>query len=61
MMLWIAVAALGILIAIILIYKYVKTSKYDTVGFSMRCNICGQKLHGLKCPNCTQKKFDWKT
>ena len=60
-MLWIAVAALGILIAIILIYKYKKTSKYDTVGFSMRCNICGQKLHGLKCPNCTQKKFDWKT
>jgi len=34
MLLWIAAAAIGILVVIVLIYKYTKTSKYDVVGFS---------------------------
>ena len=58
MMLWIAAAAIGILVVIVLIYKYTKTSKYDVVGFSTHCNICGDNINGLKCPRCEQKKND---
>jgi len=58
MMLWIAAAAVGILIVIVLIYKYTKTSKYDVVGFSAYCKICGDKINGLKCPKCEQQKTD---
>jgi len=38
--------------------KYTKTSKYDVVGFSTHCKICGDKINGLKCPRCEQKKND---
>ena len=61
MLLWLVAAIIGILAAIILIYKYIKTPKHDIFGFSMHCKSCGQKLQGLKCPNCAEKKFDWKT
>jgi len=36
-MLWIVAAAIGILVIVVLIYKYARTSKYDTLGFSMYC------------------------
>ena len=58
MMLWVAAAAIGILVIAVLIYKYTKTSKYDVLGFSMHCKICGDKINGLKCPKCEQKKTD---
>ena len=58
MMLWIIGAAIGILIVVVLIYKYAITSKYDTLGFSMYCKVCGDKINGLKCPNCAQKNND---
>ena len=58
MMLWIAAAAIGILVVIVLIYKYTKTSKYDVIGFSTHCKICGDQINGLKCPRCEQKKND---
>ena len=58
MMLWIVGAVIGILVIVVLIYKYTRTSKYDTVGFSMYCRVCGDKINGLKCPKCTQKKYD---
>ena len=57
-MLWIIGAAIGILIVVVLIYKYAITSKYDTLGFSMYCKVCGDKINGLKCPNCAQKNND---
>jgi len=57
-MLWIVGAAIGILIIVVLIYKYAKTSKYETLGFSMYCRGCGDKINGLKCPRCEQKKND---
>jgi len=41
MMLWIVAAAIGILVIVVLIYKYTRTSKYDTLGFSMYCKVCG--------------------
>jgi len=47
-----------LLIVVVLIYKYAKTSKYDTLGFSMYCKVCGDKINGLKCPNCAQKNND---
>ena len=49
MLLWIVFAAVGILAAIILVYKYSKTSRYDTLGFSINCKTCGKKTNGLKC------------
>jgi len=58
MMLWIVGAAIGILTVVVLIYKYARTSKYDTLGFSMYCKDCGDKINGLKCPNCAQKNND---
>ena len=58
MMLWIVAAAIGILVIVVLIYKYARTSKYDTLGFSMYCRVCGDKINGLKCPNCAQKNND---
>ena len=57
-MLCIAAAAIGILVIVVLIYKYVRPSKYDTLGFSMYCKVCGDKINGLKCPNCAQKNND---
>ena len=60
MMLWLVAAAIGILIVIVLIYKYLKTSKYDVVGFSAYCRICGDKIKGLKCSKCEPKKTDWR-
>jgi len=46
-MLWIAAAAIGIFVVIVLIYKYTKTSKYDVLGFSTHCKIWGDKINGL--------------
>ena len=60
MLLWIVFAAVGILAPIILVYKYSKTSRYDTLGFSIHCKICGKKTNGLKCPHCEQEKHDWR-
>jgi len=56
----VVVAIIGILAAIGLFYKYSKTSKYDTVGFTMHCKTCGKKIIGLKCDTCKQKKSDWR-
>ena len=60
MLLWIVFAAIGIVAAIILVYKYSKTSRYDTLGFSMQCKTCGKKTNGLKCPYCVEKTHDWR-
>ena len=58
MMLWIAAAAIGILVVAVLIYKYTKTAKYVVVGFSTYCKICGDKINGLKCPKWEQQIND---
>ena len=60
MLLWIVFAAVGILAAIILVYKYSKTSRYDTLGFSIHCKTCGKKTNVLKCPYCKEEKHDWR-
>ena len=44
MMLWIAAAAIGILVVAVLIYKYTKTSKYDVVGFLHTVRFAVTKL-----------------
>jgi len=60
MLTWIILAAAGILAAAVLFNKYSKTSKYDTVGFTMHCKKCGKKIIGLKCDTCKEKKSDWR-
>ncbi|MFQ5782666.1 MAG: hypothetical protein ACE5GR_06400 [Nitrosopumilus sp.] len=47
--------AIGVLIAIILIVKAVKTSPHDVVGVDMHCRKCGIKINGLTCPKCEKK------
>jgi rubrerythrin len=50
---WIAIAS-GALIASILIYKIIKSSKYSYI--SLKCKKCGFKTNGLKCPICETEK-----
>ncbi len=58
MLLLVVALGAGILIAIVLIYKYIKTPKYDAVKFSTHCKICGQKISGFSCTRCAEKKYD---
>jgi len=44
--------AVGILIAIILIVKVVKTPSYEAVTMNTNCKKCGYKTNGLRCPRC---------
>ena len=60
MYIWVAAAAIGILIALILVFKYTKTEKHDVLGFSRKCKICGQTTNGLKCPRCETNTKDWR-
>ena len=34
-----------------------RIKKYVVLGFSMHCKICGDKINGLKCPKCEQKRI----
>lgn len=55
---WVAVG-IGVLIAVILIVKLLKTPAHSAVSFEQRCKKCGLKTHGLKCPRCDRKpSFD---
>ena len=60
MFVWVAAAAIGIIIALILVFKYTKTEKNDVLGFSMKCKMCGTETHGLKCPRCEPNTKDWR-
>lgn len=44
--------AVGVLIAIILFIKVVKTPSYEAVTMQSTCKKCGYKTNGLKCPRC---------
>ncbi|CDI06064.1 conserved hypothetical protein [Candidatus Nitrosotenuis uzonensis] len=48
---WIGIG-IGILLAAILIKKIITTSPRTPLKFGMRCNKCGYKTNGLKCPRC---------
>ncbi len=60
MFLWVAGAAIGILIAVVLIFKYTKTGKNDVIGYSLKCKKCGGETNGLKCPKCEPNFKDWR-
>ena len=60
MFLWVAGAAIGIAVAILLIFKYTKTGKNHMIGYSSTCNKCGTVTNGLKCPKCTKNSKDWR-
>ena len=60
MYVWVAAAAIGIIIALVLVFKYTKTGKNDVLGFSNKCKKCGQVTNGLKCPRCQPNTKDWR-
>ena len=60
MLLWVIGAAIGILVAFILIFKYTKTGKNDVIGFSSKCKRCGEVTNGLKCRKCESDTKDWR-
>ena len=60
MFLWVAAAAIGILIVVVLIFKYTKTGKNDAIGYSSKCYKCGTEINGLKCPKCEPNFKDWR-
>ncbi|MFB5645620.1 MAG: hypothetical protein ACE5R3_03355 [Nitrosopumilaceae archaeon] len=51
---WIGIG-IGVLIIVALIMKLLRTSSYSAVQFEQRCQKCGQKTNGLKCPRCDKK------
>ena len=53
-LLWIGIAV-GVIIAIILIAKAIRTSPMEVVKMEMYCKKCGFKTNGLKCPRCESK------
>ena len=53
-LLWIGIAV-GVLIAVVLIVKAVKTPSRDVIGVQLLCNKCGSKTNGMKCPKCGDK------
>ena len=55
-LLWIGIAV-GILIAIILIVKIIKTPSHESIFITTNCKKCGYKTNGLKCPRCDKNSF----
>ena len=53
-LLWIGIVV-GILIAVILIAKIIKTPAYEAMTLSAHCKKCGYKTNGLKCPRCDKQ------
>ena len=53
-LIWIGIG-LGVLIALILMIKLLKTPPHEAVSIETHCKICGDKLNGLKCPKCSKK------
>lgn len=54
---WLGIAV-GVLITIILIIKLVKTQPHQALKSEDRCERCGTKMVGIKCPKCNKvKKF----
>jgi|TARA_B100000029_G_scaffold126900_1_gene120578 hypothetical protein len=57
MLLWIIAAAVGVLVVVVLLYKFFKTPKIDVVGYSMFCKTCGDRTNGMKCTRCEKEKW----
>ena len=53
-LIWIGVIV-GVLVALVLIVKLIKTSPLAAVSFDSYCKKCGSKTNGLKCPRCDKK------
>jgi len=51
---WIGIVV-GVLIIIALIVKLSRTPSTSAIRFEKRCQKCGQKTNGLKCPRCDKK------
>lgn len=55
-LIWIGIA-IGVLIAIILVRKLLRTSSHEAVRLEPRCKKCGQTISGTFCQNCKKKTF----
>jgi rubrerythrin len=51
---WIGIVV-GVLIAVILIVKAIKTPSRKVMGIELHCKKCGSKTNGFKCPKCGDK------
>ncbi len=51
---WIGIVV-GVLIVVALIIKLMRTPPHAAVSFEQRCQKCGLKTNGLKCPRCDGK------
>lgn len=51
---WIGVG-IGVLIAVILIVKLIRTPRHEAVSLVQYCKTCGLKTNGLKCPRCDRR------
>jgi hypothetical protein len=58
---WIGIG-IGVLIAILLIKKIIKTPPRIPFKFGFYCKKCGYKTNGLKCPRCenASHRQSWK-
>lgn len=55
-LIWIGLAV-GIIIAVILISKIIKTPSFEAMTLNTQCKKCGYKTNGLKCPRCDNNSF----
>ena len=53
-LLWVGIGA-GVLIALVLIIKSIKTSSKEVLGVNKQCKKCGMKIYGPKCPKCDKR------
>lgn len=51
---------LGIVLIGAILWKYLKTPKFDYVSVELNCKHCGDRTNGLKCPRYENKKISTK-
>ena len=58
---WVGIGV-GVLLAVFLIKKIMKTSPRAPFRLGFYCKKCGYKTNGLKCPRCqnTPSRQNWK-
>ena len=54
MYVWVAAAAIGIIIALVLVFKYTKTGKNDVLGFSYNAKNVVRRQTDLNVPGVNQ-------
>lgn len=55
---WIGIA-IGVLVALVLIYKVIKSPPHEAIYINLYCQKCGFKKNGLKCPRCESESSSY--